>query len=112
MKLHKNNNSNNIQQFSLAIKSSWENQFHFSINRRGEENQSKSGNPKNKNEKICRDDKFHNDDDGAESAIMMIMMVLLLLLLLAEWLHDDAIFVDCSLRAVGRSERAWHGKRK
>lgn len=50
MKLHKNNIqqfSNNFQ-FSLAIKSSWENQFHFSIKRRGEENQSKSGNPKNK----------------------------------------------------------------
>lgn len=67
MKLHKNNIqqfSNNFR-FSCAIKSSWENQFHFSIKRRGVENQSEKRNLKNKTN--SKDDKFHNDDDGDES---------------------------------------------
>lgn len=77
MKLHKNN----IQQFSFAIKSSWENQFHFSIKRRGVENQSKKRKQKAQTPKTKRNEKMINFIMMmmAMRAIMMMMMGMMML---------------------------------
>lgn len=60
MKLHKNNIqqfSNNFR-FSCAIKSSWENQFHFSIKRRGVENQSEKRKQQSEKRKLQKQNEF------------------------------------------------------
>lgn len=60
MKLHKNyiqQFSNNFR-FSCAIKSSWENQFHFSIKRRGVENQSEKRKQQSEKRKLQKQNEF------------------------------------------------------